>query len=142
MNTKVCKVCGEIKPLKDFHKMTKSKDGHQNRCKPCAVSLTREYERRRGYKITPEVAREALLKNRFGITSADYNKIFEEQDGKCAICRKDQIEFTKRFAVDHDHTHGFIRGLLCDMCNRGIGCFYEDATAIETAAKYLRDHEI
>jgi hypothetical protein len=61
---------------------------------------------------------------RYGITPALYASLLEEQGGKCGICRKDKAgKIGQRFAVDHDHATGEIRGLLCIKCNSSLGWF-------------------
>jgi hypothetical protein len=50
--------------------------------------------------------------------------MFEDQKGCCGICKRHQSEFKKRLGVDHNHSTGKIRKLLCDRCNLGLG-FYE-----------------
>lgn len=47
-------------------------------------------------------------------------KIFVQQGGKCGICKKEQNQFKKRLAVDHNHKTGLVRGLLCYRCNKFI----------------------
>jgi len=54
----------------------------------------------------------------------DYDKTLNIQNNKCAICERDMNEYGKIFCVDHNHTTGKVRGLLCDTCNYGLG-FYE-----------------
>lgn len=73
----------------------------------------------------------------YGITSEDYNNMFIEQGGRCAICGKHQTEFKKRLAVDHCHDTGKVRGLLCDSCNNGIGKLKDDIQLLTNAIKYL-----
>src|SRR3990172_8039473 len=54
---------------------------------------------------------------RLGLTLADYNRLWQEQKGLCAICNKPEIAKTKRLlAVDHDHKTGKVRRLLCMRC--------------------------
>jgi hypothetical protein len=77
------------------------------------------------------------LRNKFGITVEEYNKLLLEQDGKCAICGKSQAEFNRSFCVDHDHNTGKVRGLLCDNCNKALGCFYDDINIIKAAYNYI-----
>jgi len=60
----------------------------------------------------------------------------ESQGGICAICKKPPQQ-NKRLAVDHCHTTGDIRGLLCDLCNRGLGFFQDDIERIAIAIVYL-----
>lgn len=73
------------------------------------------------------------LKKNYGITSEQYDEILTRQDHKCAICGT----FCERPFVDHDHSTGRIRGLLCMKCNFGIGNFTENITVLESAIKYL-----
>lgn len=64
------------------------------------------------------VAVKRALKN-YGITLDQYHAKAESQDFMCAICRDDKAPLR----VDHDHVTGRFRGLLCDMCNVGLGHF-------------------
>lgn len=60
------------------------------------------------------------------------------QKGKCLICRR----VPKKLVVDHCHDSGFIRGLICDNCNVGLGRFFDDPTTLRRAAKYVaREHK-
>ena len=61
-----------------------------------------------------------ILKNVYGITLDDYNKIFNEQEGKCAICQRHQNELTRTLGVDHDHKTNKVRALLCVTCNTDV----------------------
>ena len=82
---------------------------------------------------------EAHYKKEYNITLSDYDKMFEEQDGRCAICRGTETKTPKngRFCVDHDHSTGEVRGLLCGSCNRGIGLLGDDPDVVLRAHKYL-----
>jgi hypothetical protein len=66
-----------------------------------------------------------------------YEEMFAEQDGRCAICGETS---TRRLDVDHCHTTGHVRGLLCNDCNPGIGRLKDDPDRLERGAKYLRAH--
>jgi len=61
-----------------------------------------------------------ILKNVYGITLDDYNKMFNTQEGKCAICQRHQNELTRSLCVDHDHKTKQIRALLCITCNTDL----------------------
>ncbi len=79
------------------------------------------------------------MQRNYGINLADYDCMYHEQDGLCAICHLPQnSKRNTRFCVDHDHDTGEVRGLLCDSCNRGIGLLKDDPRLLENAAKYLR----
>ena len=70
-----------------------------------------------------------------------YKKLLESQDGKCSICGSFPKRNGPRFAIDHDHATGKIRGVLCSRCNRGIGLFKENPQWLRRAAEYIENHE-
>jgi hypothetical protein len=101
----------------------------------------------------PETRRKSYLKNkekviqysteynrtrRTGITSQEYLDKLHEQGGVCAICSK---ECTRALAIDHNHTTGQLRGLLCGKCNRGIGYLNDDKILLQKAIDYLNKYE-
>lgn len=78
------------------------------------------------------------LRDNYGITERDYDDMLTNQNGECAICKTDKPTGKwKRFAVDHCHKTGTIRGLLCNECNRGIGLLRDSADLLRLAADYL-----
>ena len=130
---KLCPHCGTEKTLDSFTK--KGTDKYQSYCKPCARIKTNEWRRA---KYSPERKREADLKHKYGITTDDYNQMFADQKGCCAICLEHQSTFKRKLAVDHCHTTGKVRGLLCDNCNTAIGKLNDDLERIARAASYIR----
>ena len=74
-----------------------------------------------------------LLARRYGITLAQYDEIWVEQLGLCAICHS-----SPSLCIDHDHNTNKVRGLLCTKCNKGLGIFGDDASLVQNAADYLR----
>lgn len=99
---------------------------------------------RRRYRLKPEHHRNYNLKRDFGISLGQYQEAFAAQGGVCACCRKPEVSERdgkrKWLAVDHDHTTGTFRGLLCSNCNQGLGRFKDDPGVLERAAAYLRAH--
>lgn len=77
------------------------------------------------------------LKKLYGVTLAEYEALLVEQDGKCAICGQKDNFFS--LAVDHCHGSNRIRGLLCSLCNRGIGMFRDSPDLLLRAVEYLRN---
>lgn len=73
----------------------------------------------------------------YGITEEVLENIKQKQNNKCAICGKIINEFTKDFAIDHDHKTGKVRGLLCMNCNIGLGAFRDNKTIMRKAIDYL-----
>jgi hypothetical protein len=65
-----------------------------------------------------------------------YRRMFEEQGGVCAICKREATG-KRRFAIDHNHKNGKIRGLLCYRCNLGLGSFEDDPFLMARAIAYL-----
>lgn len=80
------------------------------------------------------------LKFNYGITLEQYNQIFEQQQGRCAICGIEQIKTMKRFAVDHNHITNKVRGLLCNRCNLAIGLFEDSIVGLNKAVEYLKKY--
>jgi Recombination endonuclease VII len=76
---------------------------------------------------------------RYGITPEEYDQLAEEQAGGCAICGE-PCKTRRVLSVDHDHTTGAVRGLLCDSHNKAIGLFCDDPTLLMAAAAYLLQH--
>ena len=81
--------------------------------------------------------RDYQLQYDYNITLEEYNKLFEKQNGNCAICGKHQSYLKKGLSVDHDHVTGKIRGLLCNNCNAGIGLLKDDIKLLTIAINYL-----
>ena len=75
---------------------------------------------------------------KYGITPEDYDSMLDAQHGCCAICVAEVgSKSRKRLYVDHDHSTGKIRGLLCQRCNFGIGFFFDDVSLFKKAIHYL-----
>ena len=82
-----------------------------------------------------QTSRRAKIKKAYSISLEEYDKIFKSQGGLCAICY--DSEKGKRLAVDHCHSTGKIRGLLCQTCNRGLGMFYDNPVLLRRAISYV-----
>jgi hypothetical protein len=73
---------------------------------------------------------------KYGLTLADYEAMKARQQGRCAICKRTQ---EANLGVDHCHTTGRVRGLLCHDCNRMLGFARDNPQTLATAAKYLKE---
>lgn len=80
-------------------------------------------------------ARKSLLKNRYGISEADYQELLGKQKGGCAVCGRPPDK--RRLAVDHDHKTMRIRGLLCSHHNTAIGLCSDTPAELRACADYL-----
>ncbi len=84
--------------------------------------LARQSHQRNKYKHVGKM-RKYLLKAKYGITEEEFNKMLENQGGRCKICNSER-KGRYNFHVDHCHKTGRVRGLLCSNCNTTLG-FYE-----------------
>jgi hypothetical protein len=128
MSTKVCKQCGHEKPIYDFHKCGNYR---RNQCKSCHSA------RSKAWRIdNPRGARSIQLRNKYGIDSDQYDKLYASANGACQICK---IELSEGYLdVDHDHSDGLVRGLLCRSCNNAIGKFNDNIDTLTAAITYLQ----
>jgi hypothetical protein len=135
--SKKCNHCLETKPLAEFYKNRANKDGLQKRCKPCQSAATFASKIKAGKELTDYRQHSTQLKRKYGITPDSYADMLTTQDGKCAICLCNQCSTGRRFAVDHDHKTGKIRGLLCAECNTALGKFNDEIERLKSAIRYL-----
>lgn len=129
--TKLCTSCGDRKNFSKFGKHQKTVDGIQSLCKKCQYPKNLEH-RKRNLKKQKVRSREHYLQSTYGISQVEYLTMVEEVGGRCSICGKED-----KLYVDHDHSTGAIRGLLCHTCNAGLGLFYDDVDNLRSAIKYL-----
>lgn len=107
--------------LQLFRKDKKQPYGRRNECKDCYAKNIRNW----------------TLQTKYGITQEDYLLMLEAQDNSCAICNTIETDRHGVFHVDHNHTTGEVRALLCSSCNQAIGLLKEDIIAIRKAADYI-----
>jgi hypothetical protein len=72
----------------------------------------------------------------YRLTEEQYNELWHKQDGKCAICLS-LCTSGKALHVDHSHTTGKVRGLLCKRCNMTLGLLNDDTVILQRAIVYL-----
>lgn len=137
MSTQQCDECRVEKPLSEYHKCRNRKSGVKGKCKPC----TSKYMRERQKRLPPVPygrGRDKHLRQRYGISHAEYDVLLQAQGGGCAICGSTEPgKGFKHFHVDHDHATGQVRGLLCAPCNQALGLFREDSSVLQQAVAYL-----
>lgn len=79
-------------------------------------------------------AREVERFRLYGITKQEYEVLLQNSGNRCGICAK---PFKVTPHIDHDHTSGKVRGLLCGSCNRGIGYLQDDAEILRAAILWV-----
>ena len=82
---------------------------------------------------------DALIRRKYGITQQQYNEMLQEQNNGCAICGKTEEPDGRRLAIDHCHSTGKVRGVLCNNCNNGLGAFGDNINNIKQAIQYLEN---
>lgn len=65
--------------------------------------------------------------------------MYEEAGGCCQVCGVEESKLNKRLAVDHCHTTGKVRGLLCSKCNTALGQLDDDLNKISALYSYLKE---
>lgn len=147
-----CAVHGELDESQSYKN---PKDGYYS-CKECRLINRRNFFiqnpdfNQNDYKKNYYVG-----KNKLKFKIEDYLKIHTIQNGCCAICKKPEtdisnshrlkrngnnIQKVKRLAIDHCHTSDKIRGLLCKMCNYGLGNFKDSIELLQAAIDYLKSY--
>lgn len=123
--TRKCRKCGKEKPLTSFPKQAQNKGLRVHACRTCMSSNKLR---------NPDTIRQKRWRRKLGVslTVSEFDKMVETQNGLCAICGR---QTTLR--VDHCHTTGRIRGLLCSPCNTGLGHFQDDPDRLQAAKEYL-----
>lgn len=125
MQDRACMTCGEFKLASDFstHKHPHAKEGFAAipHCKECMKLI--KFKRH--------------LLNSYNLDWAEYLRMVDEQKGRCFLCGSRGSGKDKKLCVDHNHTTGKIRGLLCWNCNVGIGLFKEDPDLLRKVIDYI-----
>lgn len=143
---KYCRVCDNYKTLDSFYNADRP-DGKRSNCKDCHAQdgAERYQEEYKGTEKQRNRLKGGHLKRQYNITPADYNKLLEDQNFCCAGCGRHVSEFKNALAVDHDHNcckediscGRCIRGLLCQLCNTGIGLLGDNIEGVKKALDYL-----
>jgi len=128
---KICNTCGKEKPRTDYYRNPRAADGLQYDCKDCRKNSSKEYQTR-NIAIRRQWSKRSQLK-KYGLTTDQFDQMVQDSHGLCATCGKHE----KRLHVDHNHTTGYVRGLLCLHCNISIGNAHDSSTVLRAMADYL-----
>ncbi len=137
-------MCSVLKPIGEFSISRQGKNGpvYRTNCKPCnSVRATEWFNENRDRAKSNQ--RKRNLRVLYGITPDEYASMLDAQGGVCAICGKTEPgahgRTGKQFSlsVDHCHSTGKVRGLLCQKCNRAVGLLGDDPAILKIAIEYL-----
>lgn len=130
---KICTLCKKEKDISFFPKAWKS-NSYMSECKNCRNKRTDKYRANQDKEYKVKRNRRKRLREKYDMSPDDYNKMYILQEGKCKIC-KDPYD---KLYIDHCHTTGLIRGLLCGGCNTGLGMFKDNSNYLSSAIEYLK----
>jgi hypothetical protein len=139
-----CKECSRKTAMRHHYANRDKKNNQSKAWKAANPGYAAAYRKRikaeNPEKVFLQDRKSGLLKD-YGLTIADYDHMFARQNGRCAICKQTQSSTLRgkprMLSVDHDHSTGKIRGLLCNLCNRGIGALRDSPMLLSAAIEYL-----
>lgn len=157
LTSKTCTKCKENKDIENFYiqnEKTQSRKAHCSKCeqevRKKAIANNPNYDKqitanrkKKWGQAYPEKLRNSRLKSVYGIDNNRYAEILDFQNGVCAICHETETKMNKeqnipkRLAVDHCHSTGKVRGLLCFDCNSSLGKFKDSIENLYNAIDYL-----
>lgn len=135
---KLCTMCKRYRPTECFSKHNQMKHGLNPSCRDCV-------------RNAPHNSSDAMfarnILNNYGLAIDDYNRMSEEQNGRCYICKQLPTAWkinTKngpikpKLVVDHCHKTGRVRRLLCQRCNNLVARMESTGTTAETLSLVMR----
>jgi len=156
MAGKICSACKAERGLTDFYKDKSKRDGKSSSCKKCVKARNKAWvkanpKKRKAHakkwanenrtRAPREIERDREYKRHYGISLQEVEQMWAEQGGRCAICNvPEELAPKNRLHVDHEHSTGTVRALLCHHCNTGLGKFKDSPELLGKAITYLRTH--
>ena len=111
---------------------------------PSQRAIQRKTRESPGYRDRMDpIKRSSMLRQRYGITQDDYLRMLASQNNACAVCHvktPGNGRGERYFDVDHNHSSGQVRGLLCRNCNTTLGTIENKRALISKLEIYLRKH--
>lgn len=139
MSTKVCSRCNNKKSLNDFYNCNRAKDGKHSICKTCAQKVDKlKYQKRKEKPNAKNYFHNQYLWRVYKLRLKDKQKMYLEQNGCCGVCKK-SVSFYDIY-IDHNHTTGKVRELLCPSCNTFVGHIENKLSLVEPIIKYLEKY--
>ena len=127
--------CGKEKFATEFYVRNKVTMIRHSSCKECDKIRVKNRHLK-----NPERTKNNDLKRNYGITLKEHQQMFDDQNGRCAICKQEGDGRWKKLCVDHDHETGKVRQLLCRNCNMVLGQIRDNINLLEEMVVYLKRH--
>lgn len=164
METKICTSCKDELPNTTEYFYVGKKGKLKNQCKICfqifylrrrleLTSLSRinyqlnkaeRLEQKKEYhQRSKEKRRIYNIGKKFGITEQEYQSLMNNQRGLCKICGRSLVEpdSIRSPAIDHNHTTGLVRALLCADCNTALGLVHENVSTLQSMISYIEEYD-
>lgn len=157
---KQCQSCKKVFSICNFRKDKNRKDKHSIYCKQCVSQRDRIYYLKNSERIKKYVRkwerknkkqvnktkrkyqqqnrkayRSYELKCKYGITNQEFSKLLDNQNYRCAVCKRPFVDL--KVEIDHNHKTGLVRGLLCRRCNALMG-WVDQFKLLKRALKYAK----
>jgi len=134
---KTCSKCRQEKFIDEFYVRNKVSMVRQCVCKECTKARVKKRHR-----DNPDRTRNNDLRRNYGISLSDHATMYEAQGGKCACCGKPGDGRWAKLCVDHCHSSGKVRDLLCRNCNMVLGQVKDDPQLLLSLVAYLNKHTV
>lgn len=151
---KRCSRCNVEKSTLAFNKDASMRDGLRCDCRECGKKYWSEYRRLNQNKLNSNArakraenpvksrasVRKSHFKTKYGLSLEQLDLIRQQQGNSCAVCKGVFIHSSGKLGpqVDHCHSKGNVRGLLCTPCNRALGLLQDSSLRCFLAASYLQ----
>ena len=120
-----CSKCHQWKDPSKFSKFRRAAHGLSYSCKDCEGKRSKD----------------AHYRCRYGISEEQRNELINKQKNKCACCGSDFTDTPRgRPVIDHCHTSGKVREVICDRCNVALGIIGDDSGLAKNLIEYLARH--
>lgn len=138
---KRCCRCKATKPLDEFCVNKTEEDGRSWRCRQCNSENYKQWKDRKPLEARRLMARRNQIKYNHGLQWDDVVAMLEAQHNLCAICKKEfSSGMAKTFRIDHCHSTGRVRALLCHSCNIVLGHVGDSIKILSDSIEYLKTH--
>ena len=130
--TKTCSKCKEEKGVNEFNKNKYGKYGLQHYCKSCLSAF-----KRNSYDY--EKSKNRIILSKYKLSMEQVENLYIAQEKKCKICNIEYPSVSKHkgLYIDHCHTTGKVRGLLCTKCNGLLGACKDSVDLLKSAIDYI-----
>jgi hypothetical protein len=132
-----CSTCKQVKPVDNFNKNRATKSGYHNQCRECQKLWKPSEEQLERYRARTRIWNRKKLT---GFTEEQFQQKLQEQNYRCAICGTDDPG-VMNWQADHCHDTLSQRGILCHLCNKGLGHFKDNPELLESAIRYLAQYQ-